>query len=84
MNGFLPTRQRRRRNLPERTKEREIHVKVGSDSESDEDAARLLGHAASATTRKHYRAKPDIVKPLTRGKARQQSFNQAWHPVGGR
>jgi len=68
MNGFQSTWQRWQRNLPERFKERDIRVKVGSDSESDEDAARLLGHATSATTRKHYRAKPDVVKPLNRGR----------------
>lgn len=45
-----------------------FRVKVGFDSESDEDAARLFGHATSATTTKHCRAKPDVVKPLNRVK----------------
>jgi integrase len=39
----------------------DIRAKVGSDAESEEDARKMLSHASAATTRKHYRRKPDIV-----------------------
>jgi integrase len=42
----------------------DLRRKAGSDSASDQDAQRLLGHADPKVTRRHYRAKPDRVKPL--------------------
>lgn len=64
MNGFQSIWQRWQAKLEHRFKERDIRVKVGSDQETDAEAARILGHApGSATTRKHYRAKPLKVRP---------------------
>jgi integrase len=42
----------------------DLRRKAGSDSGSDLEAQRLLGHADQKVTRRHYRAKPDRVKPL--------------------
>jgi integrase len=42
----------------------DLRRKAGSDSASDQEAQRLLGHADAKVTRRHYRAKPDRVKPL--------------------
>ena len=42
----------------------DIRRKSGSDSENVAAATELLAHADSAVTRKHYRAKPRVVKPL--------------------
>ncbi len=65
MNGFQSIWGRwQREKVTHRFKERDIRVKVGSDSESDEDAAKRLGHSSATTARKHYRAKPDVVRPL--------------------
>lgn len=64
-NGFQSIWGRwQRGKVKHRFKERDIRVKVGSDAETDEAAAMILGHApGSATTRKHYRAKPMKVRP---------------------
>jgi integrase len=45
--------------------EHDLRGKVGSDAESDERAAQLLGHSTTAVTRKHYRRKMQIVKPAS-------------------
>ncbi|MFT7532591.1 MAG: integrase [Gammaproteobacteria bacterium] len=66
MNGLQSVWQRWQQKVPERFKERDIRVKVGPDSASDEEAAKRLGHSATSTTRKHYRAKPEVVRPLNR------------------
>jgi len=42
----------------------DIRRKSGSDSENDAAATDLLNHANNTITRKHYRAKPRVVKPL--------------------
>lgn len=47
-----------------RFEEKDIRGKTGSDSESDEAARTLLGHADPAVTRKHYRRRGSKVKPL--------------------
>jgi hypothetical protein len=47
-----------------RITEHDIRAKTGSDSESDIGAAKRLGHADVAVTRKHYRCKGEKVKPL--------------------
>jgi len=62
--------------VKERFTEKDIRGKTGSDSESDEDAAKLLGHSDPAVTRKHYRHKGSKVKPLrwrpsTKGQGRE-------------
>lgn len=51
-------------NLKTRFTERSIRTFVGSESESTEEAARLLNHADTKTTRAHYRKKPTKVRPL--------------------
>lgn len=43
--------------------EHDLRGKVGSDAESDERAAQLLGHSTTAVTRKHYRRKVAVIKP---------------------
>jgi len=63
MNGFQSIWQRWQAKIPDRFKERDIRVKVGSDAESAELAAKLLGHTNTGTTTKFYRAKPEKVKP---------------------
>jgi len=50
--------------ITERFQEKDIRGKTGSDSESDEDAQKRLGHADVAVTRKHYRRLGSKVKPL--------------------
>lgn len=42
----------------------DLRGKAGSDSETQQDAQRLLGHSDGKITAKHYRRKPDRVKPL--------------------
>ena len=43
--------------------EHDLRTKTGSDADL-EHATRLLGHASPQVTKKHYRAKPETVKPL--------------------
>lgn len=50
--------------ISERFTEHDIRAKTGSDSDSDEDARKLLGHDNVGTTRKHYRRKEEVVRPL--------------------
>jgi len=49
--------------VTERFAERDIRAKVGSDLATIEEAQQMLGHADSRTTRKHYRRRPQIVRP---------------------
>lgn len=49
--------------VTKRFAERDIRAKVGSDLETIEQARQLLGHADARTTRKHYRRRPEIVRP---------------------
>jgi integrase len=42
----------------------DLRRKAGSDVETQGDAQRLLGHADGKITSRHYRAKPDRVKPV--------------------
>lgn len=42
----------------------DLRGKAGSDVETQQDAQRLLGHADGKITAKHYRRKPDRVKPV--------------------
>ena len=49
--------------VTERFAERDLRAKVGSDLETIEQAQRLLGHADSRVTKKHYRRKPQIIRP---------------------
>lgn len=50
--------------VKERFTEHDLRAKVGSDAESDERARALLSHANTAMTRKAYRRKAEVVKPL--------------------
>lgn len=38
--------------------------KVGSDEASIERATDLLGHASKEITKRHYRRKPELIKPV--------------------
>lgn len=49
--------------LAQRFTDLELRAKAGSDAESLERAQALLAHASSATTRKHYRRRPEVVAP---------------------
>ncbi len=49
--------------LKKKFAEIDIRKKTASDIEVLEDAQRLLGHASSETTRRHYRLKPEVVAP---------------------
>ena len=42
--------------------EKDLRAKVGSDEKTDESAAKKLGHANTATTRKHYRLLPQVIE----------------------
>lgn len=48
----------------ERFPERALRNKAGSDAESLEHASALLAHADASTTKRFYRVKPEVVKPL--------------------
>jgi hypothetical protein len=48
--------------VKERFAERDIHAKVGSDAETVEKAAHILGSASPRIVRKHYRRKPDVIR----------------------
>lgn len=48
--------------LTERFTEHDLRAKVGSDSDSDEEARTRLGHASTATTRKIYRRKGERAR----------------------
>lgn len=42
----------------------DIRRKSGSDADDDTHAQKLLGHRDAKVTRKHYRAKPELVSPI--------------------
>ena len=48
--------------VKERFAERDIRAKVGSDAETVEKAAHILGSASPRIVRKHYRRKPDVIR----------------------
>jgi len=50
--------------LKERFTEHDLRGKVGSDEVSVERASDLLGHANSEITKRHYRRKIEIIKPV--------------------
>jgi integrase len=50
--------------VSERFHEHDIRAKAGSDSETLEDAQKLLAHSDSKITNRVYRRKPEKVKPL--------------------
>ena len=50
--------------ITERFTEHDLRGKVGSDAESLERARQLLGHADSKITKRVYRRKPELVRPL--------------------
>ena len=50
--------------IEERFTEHDIRAKCASDAETLEHARALLAHADSRTTDRHYRRKPERVKPL--------------------
>ena len=50
--------------IEERFTEHDLRGKVGSDVASIERAAELLGHASKVITKRHYRRKPEMIKPV--------------------
>ena len=48
----------------ERFTEHDLRGKVGSDLASIERATDLLGHASKEITKRHYRRKPEVIKPV--------------------
>ena len=50
--------------VTERFTEHDLRAKVGSDSETVESASQLLGHADPKITKRVYRRKPEVVRPL--------------------
>ena len=46
----------------QRFAERDIHAKVGTDAETVEKAARILGSASPRIVHKRYRRKPDVIR----------------------
>jgi len=49
--------------VKERFTDHDIRRKTGSDAELDH-AVQLLGHEDGGVTKRHYRAKPEKVRPL--------------------
>ncbi len=47
--------------ITENFTDHDIRAKTGSDAATVEIAAKMLSHANTAVTSKHYRRKPDIV-----------------------
>ncbi|MBU3554861.1 tyrosine-type recombinase/integrase [Polynucleobacter sp. UB-Piko-W3] len=47
--------------ITEKFTDHDIRAKVGSDKESDEEARKTLSHSTSATTKRHYRRKAEVV-----------------------
>jgi integrase len=58
------TRLLKETDIEERFTEHDLRGKVGSDLASIERAADLLGHASREITRRHYRRKPEVIKPV--------------------
>lgn len=52
--------------IEHRFSEKSLRNRVGSDAETAEQAAELLAHASTATTRKHYRNAPVKVLPMVK------------------
>jgi hypothetical protein len=50
--------------ITERFTEHDLRGKVGSDLASIERATELLGHASREITKRHYRRKPEVIKPV--------------------
>jgi integrase len=50
--------------VKERFTEHDLRGKVGSDVASIERATDLLGHANKEITKRHYRRKPEVIKPV--------------------
>jgi integrase len=50
--------------ITERFTEHDLRGKVGSDLASIERAADLLRHASRQITKRHYRRKPEVIKPV--------------------
>ena len=50
--------------VKERFTEHPLRGKVGSDEMSVERASDLLGHASREITKRHYRRKPEVIKPV--------------------
>jgi integrase len=50
--------------VKERFTEHDLRGKVGSDEVSLERATDLLGHASKEITKRHYRRKPEVIKPV--------------------
>lgn len=53
-------------NLTESFQERDLRAKVASDVDTAEEAAQLLQHHSTATTKKVYRRKPETVRLIKR------------------
>jgi hypothetical protein len=51
--------------ITEKFTDHDIRAKVGSDKESDEEARKTLSHSTSATTKRHYRRKAEVVRTGT-------------------
>jgi hypothetical protein len=50
--------------IAERFTEHDLRGKVGSDLASIGRATDLLGHASREFTKRHYRRKPEVIKPV--------------------
>jgi integrase len=58
------TRLLKETEIKERFTEHDLRGKVGSDEVSIERATDLLGHASKEITKRHYRRKPEVIKPV--------------------
>jgi hypothetical protein len=61
-SGNVSSTECLRTTVKERFAERDIRAKVGSDAETVEKAAHILGSASPRIVRKHYRRKPDVIR----------------------
>jgi len=58
------TRLLKETEIKERFTEHDLRGKVGSDEVSIERATDLLGHASKEITKRHYRRKPEVIRPV--------------------
>ena len=58
------TRLLKETDIEERFTEHDLRGKVGSDLATIERASDLLGHASKEITKRNYRRKPEVIKPV--------------------
>ena len=72
--------------IKERLTEHDLRGKVGNDEAGIDRATDLLGHASKEITKRHYRRKAEVIKPVRRPGSTRAKFepttllgNARWH-----